>query len=66
MTLSEPIETIATWSPVKAITFENYEAPGLIQSNAYFKALKKEIRPAQQPLDRVLIQTVLSTYEPPA
>lgn len=64
MTLSEPIETIATWS-VKAITFENYEAPGLIQSNAYFKALKKEIRPAQ-PLDRVLIQTVLSTYEPPA
>ena len=65
MTLSEPIETIATWSPIKAITFENYEAPGLIQSNTYFKALKKEIRPAH-PLDRVLIQTVLSTYEPPA
>lgn len=64
MTLSEPIETIATWSPVKAITFENYEAPGLIQSNAYFKALKKEIRPTQ-PLDRVLIQTALSTYEEP-
>lgn len=66
MILSEPIETIATWSPIKAITFENYEAPGLIQSNAYFKSLKKELRPAQQPLDRVLIQTVLSTYEPPA
>lgn len=65
MTLSEPIETITSWSPIKAITFENYEAPGLIQSNAYFKALKKELRPTH-PLDRVLIQTVLSTYEPPA
>lgn len=66
MTLSEP-ESIESWSPVTAITtFEDYDAPGLIQSNAYFKALKKELRPAQQPLDRVLIQTVLSTYEPPA
>lgn len=65
MTLSEPIKTISTWPSITAITFEDYDAPGIIQSNAYFKSLKKELRPTQ-PLDRVLIQTALSTYEPPA